>query len=248
MKKTIDIVARALPCIIFKGNIQTELKLNNDSREVADRIHPQSLDGKGIRRLALLAGYEINLEWLRRKRLLLLIISIFFLMHSVQAQHINDVPKLDVGDKIPNILLVNLLNHPKTKIYYSELRGKAVILDFWATHCAPCLKRFPKIDSLQKHYGKNVQFLLINTYVKDTMPVLSDFLNKEKLKIPDFSLPIIPTDSNLRTIFPVKIIPHYIWIGADGRIKAITSANEVTKSNIDRLIAGLTLNLKLKRD
>lgn len=123
-----------------------------------------------------------------------------------------------------------------------------MILDFWATFCSACIKEFPKMHSLQKQYDKNLQIVLVNTYSKDNENVLRDFLAEQKSQIPDFSLPIVQSDSTLRGIFPVKSMPHYLWIGADGRIKAITRADQITSSNIERLIAGLTLNLKPKKD
>lgn len=35
-----------------------------------------------------------------------------------------------------------------------ELQGKAVILDFWATYCPPCIEEIPHLKELQKKYGK----------------------------------------------------------------------------------------------
>src|SRR5688572_25170801 len=35
-----------------------------------------------------------------------------------------------------------------------DFEGKAVILDFWATYCAPCIEGIPHLRALQKKYGK----------------------------------------------------------------------------------------------
>ena len=87
---------------------------------------------------------------------------------------------------------------------------------------------------------------MVNTYEKDTLPVLSQFYQKQQQVIKGFSLSLVASDAALKSMFPVKSIPHYIWVGADRRIKAITDAEAVTDPQVKRFIAGLSLNLKLK--
>lgn len=156
--------------------------------------------------------------------------------------------RLIIGDKVPNIAFSTVLNYKDSTIQLSQLRGKAVILDFWATYCTACLKEFPKMDSLQRQYAKNLQIILMDAYTKDTKAVLQAFL-KERLRADSgFSMPLVQHSEAIKGVFPIKSMPHYIWVGADGRIKAITRADQVKPANIERLIAGLSLNLKLKKD
>ena len=150
-----------------------------------------------------------------------------------------------IGDKVPDVELAKILNYKDSTIHLSQLRGKAVILDFWASYCTACLKEFPKMNALQNQYDKYLQILLINTYDKDSDTVLRNVVETRKQK-GSFSLPVVKSSTALRKAFPVRSMPHYIWIGADGRIKAITRADEVTASNIDRFIAGLLINLTTK--
>jgi len=104
------------------------------------------------------------------------------------------------------------------------------------------------MDSLQRQYAKNLQIILMAAYTKDTKAVLQAFLEERLRADSGFSMPLVQHSEAIKKVFPIKSMPHYIWIGADGRIKAITRADQVKPANIERLIAGLTLNLKLKKD
>ena len=176
---------------------------------------------------------------------ILLVLMVALFNTNVKAQGLSKPNTLLVGDKVPNLVLEKTLNHKDSTATLSAFRGKALILDFWATYCTACLKEFPKMDSLQNHYGKNLQILLINTYEKDDENILRRFIEARKAR-GSFNLAVVQTDATLRKVFPVKSMPHYIWIGADGRIKAITGAAALTGAPIERLIAGLSLNLNTK--
>ena len=54
-----------------------------------------------------------------------------------------------VGKDAPDITLSDLDHH---KIALSSLRGKAVLLDFWATYCGPCKEEMPLIEKLRDEY------------------------------------------------------------------------------------------------
>src|SRR5580658_3809345 len=55
--------------------------------------------------------------------------------------------ELKPGDTFPDLASFNLEGNAPA------LRGKVVIVDFWASWCGPCKKSFPVMDALQKKYG-----------------------------------------------------------------------------------------------
>jgi len=172
-------------------------------------------------------------------------LCLFFEGYGQSLTTQNVVP-LEIGDKVPDLIFENILNGDKQPISISSLKGKAIILDFWATWCSACIKGFPHMKELQQKYGKNLQVLLIGDSVKDTKEKLANFLlNREKDGSP-ITLPVAYNDMLTKMLFPHKMFPHYVWIGADRRVKAITRGVELTDINVDRFIAGLELSLPKK--
>jgi thiol-disulfide isomerase/thioredoxin len=78
---------------------------------------------------------------------------------------------LKVGDALPDLAKFNLEGTlPDTK-------GKVVLIDFWASWCAPCKASFPVMDDLVKKYGEK-GFIIIAVNVDDDKGEMDKFLKK----------------------------------------------------------------------
>jgi thiol-disulfide isomerase/thioredoxin len=80
----------------------------------------------------------------------------------------------------------------------SDLTGKAVILDFWATYCPPCRQEIPHLNSLIAKYGAdNLQIVGLNVGGAEDLPDIPAFVKNTKLDYPI----AFPEDELTRFIF-----------------------------------------------
>jgi thiol-disulfide isomerase/thioredoxin len=111
----------------------------------------------------------------------------------------------------------------------SDLKGKAVILDFWATFCPPCRKEIPHLNSLIAKYGKdNLHIVGLNVGGPEDKPEIPKFLAATKMDYPI----AYPEDDLSRYIFAERDdIPQTAVFDRNGRMitKIIGYSPEVEK-------------------
>jgi peroxiredoxin len=101
-------------------------------------------------------------------------------------------------------------------ISLDNLTGKVVLLDFWATWCAPCREALPHIrDIAQKFQGQPLVVLSIS--LDDSPQKWKDFITKNEMTWPQycdggFTGPVA-------RLFGVDAIPHTFTIDADGMLQ-----------------------------
>lgn len=137
------------------------------------------------------------------------------------------------GNKVPDVEL-SVINRPKSALRLSELYGKIVILDFWATWCGSCIANFSKLEDLQKEFGDDIQIILVNS--GETKEKVHDFLDKRKLDQQEIELPVAMGSEELKALFPYKFLPHYVWIDSAGKFIATTSTSFVEYDVIEKIL------------
>lgn len=105
------------------------------------------------------------------------------------------------------------------KIILSELRGKVVILDFWASWCGPCRMEMPFLINLYNKFdeAKNKQFEIIAINLDEHSEDMQKFVKALKTAIP---FPVIPDPKGkLPELYQVKGMPTTVFIDKQGLIR-----------------------------
>lgn len=159
--------------------------------------------------------------------------------HSALPQTNNNV--LTIGNPVPDMMITGIINHPTGQARISDYKGQLLILDFWATWCAPCITMLPKSDSLNKVFKGKAQILPVTYQSKEEVSKL--FRNKSSLR--HTVMPIATSDKVLHDAFPHQELPHYVWIDTQGIVKAITGYREVTAANISTMLSPAVADRKV---
>lgn len=126
---------------------------------------------------------------------------------------------------------------PASSIRYIESNirhpSPLIILDFWATWCTACINGFGKLESLQQQFPQ-LKVLLINAAsTGDDEQKISAFIAKRFPK--GLPFPALIKDTIFKQFFPHELLPHYVWI-YKGAVSAITGSDELTPTNIEKLL------------
>ena len=112
----------------------------------------------------------------------------------------------------PDVTFVNLQG---TKIPLSSLRGKVVMVNFWATSCATCVKEMPQmVDTYQRYKSKGLDFVAVA--MSDDPP--NYVVNYAQTRQLPFTVALDPQSTLAQAFGDVKMTPTTFLIDKKGRI------------------------------
>jgi uncharacterized protein (TIGR03435 family) len=149
---------------------------------------------------------------------------------SAQAPAVLNPNAPKPGTPAPALTFTQVLQAPAgTKVDWPSLRGKAVVLEFWATWCVPCLAEIPVLNSLVASVDPaKVQIISVDD---EDPAVVEDFLKKKPIS----GWIGIDTSGELYKRFGVNARPATMVIDPQGRVVNTTVRPEQLKS--DQLLA-----------
>jgi len=137
----------------------------------------------------------------------------------------------DVNSKAPDFTAKDMDGNT---VHLSDLKGRVVLLDFWASWCVPCKKSMPHLIELYNAF-RDTSFTIIGVNVDTQQDKVKEF--EEELNA-DIPFPVIfDKDSKIPPKYEVEGMPTTVIINKDGIIKykEVGYTNEL-KEKLDKTI------------
>lgn len=102
------------------------------------------------------------------------------------------------------------------QVRLSDLRGKVVLLNFWATWCPPCKAEMPDLDALYRRHGTAHNFVVIGVNLEETPETVAAFARQS-----DVTFPLaLDRDGSVTTdLYRVRGFPTSMIIDRAGAIR-----------------------------
>ena len=159
----------------------------------------------------------------------------------------SDIKKMMIDEDASQFTLKDLEGK---KVSLEELKGKTVILDFWATWCGPCKMSFPGMQKAVVAHkdNPNVEFLFIDTWESQTpdvrMKEVSEFIDANDYDFHVLMDEKVGDGNSFKVVedYGVSGIPTKFVLGPDGRIKFKSVG---WNGNTDKLAEELAIMIQL---
>jgi thiol-disulfide isomerase/thioredoxin len=148
---------------------------------------------------------------------------------SAQGYQVQTWP---VSKTVPDFTLKDLSGHTWQ---LRALKGRAVLVHFWASWCEPCLTEMPSLQAVAERLGSN-KLVVLAVNFKQSSAAIDQFVQKSA-----FLLPVLPDpQGDLARQWGVKVFPTTVMVGVDGRVRAVlTGEMDWTSQEADKLLTAL---------
>ncbi|MDQ3044435.1 MAG: TlpA family protein disulfide reductase [Chloroflexota bacterium] len=118
----------------------------------------------------------------------------------------------ETGNLAPNFRLHNLAGE---EVLLSDLRGRPVFLNFWATWCFSCITEMPAMQRLADRYGEDV--IVIGVNVGQSAEVAREFAAREEIRYPL----LLDLEQEVTKAFGVRAMPTSLFIDRYGVVSSV---------------------------
>jgi thiol-disulfide isomerase/thioredoxin len=167
--------------------------------------------------LALLFGFA----WLPR------------LFHGFEHAMVGkDAPDFEMPVLAQGAVMKTSASADAKRVALKDLRGKAVVLDFWATWCGPCQAELPVVDSVARRMAdKDLVVLAVNT--DDDIDNAQAWIATRKARM---AFPVLFDEMNIAgKSYDVKNLPTLVVISRTGKVVGVR-VGVTEASELERLV------------
>ena len=146
------------------------------------------------------------------------LIIFIFLMSNTFADEALGLKNIIIHKDLKKYDSLVFLDHKNNQFNLKDFKGKLILLNFWATWCAPCKEEMPSLDKLQRnHKLDNLKIFAINVG-QDNMEKASKFFQDMEIKNLDL---YFDSPQTLAKKFQLRGIPTTILINKDGKTNMV---------------------------
>ena len=110
-----------------------------------------------------------------------------------------------------------------------ELRGKIVVLDFWATWCGPCIAAMPGLAALAREHAAEVEVIAIN--LDDAAEARAIFDRS------GYQMRLVADDGTISQRYGVTTIPHTVVIDRAGIVRSVhRGGGKAAEHEVERML------------
>ena len=119
-------------------------------------------------------------------------------------------------------------------ISLADLHGRVVLLDFWATWCAPCRQLLPKLQHLAERF-RDQPFTLVSISWDEDTDAWQKFISANSMIWPQ----VLDRERKLSNSYGIDSLPHYFTIDSDGALQSevIGLGDDNLEARLQRLVA-----------
>ena len=162
------------------------------------------------------------------------------LLHEVPAGDKLTLRFFRDPSEVPAVVMHDIDGKPLSS---ADLRGKVVLVNFWATWCPPCRAEIPDLVALQAKYGDRLQVIGVSQD-EGSIDVVRRFAAAQHM-----NYPIVMMTPDLEKAFPgISALPTSFMVDRKGRIvqRHVGMLNAVVTEQETRALAGLPVNASIE--
>jgi len=138
------------------------------------------------------------------------------------------------GDPVADLMQLQLPDLAGASHSLAGWKGQPIVVNFWATWCAPCVREMPELDALQKKYP-DIRFVGIGV---DSAANIQKFVEKVQVSYPLWVIGAGAIDTLRKLGNPAGGLPFTIVFNADGSINR-KILGEIQPDDLNKTLSGL---------